>query len=136
MTLRFTPNRFALTCAALAASLAAATFQPAFAQSPKQNAQPADAAPYQGAVVEDIVARVNDQVISRSDYERAEQDLENQAHQQQWTQQQLYEQKHEMLRDLIDRQLLLSKGKELDITGETELVKRLDDMRKQYNLPT
>ena len=136
MTLRFTPNRFALTCAALAASLAAATFQPALAQSSKQNAQPADASPYQGTVVEDIVARVNDQVISRSDYERAEQDLDNQGHQQQWTQQQLFEQKHELLRDLIDRQLLLSKGKELDITGETDLVKRLDDMRKQYNLPT
>ena len=29
---------------------------------------------------------------------------------------------------------MLSKAKELDITGETELVKRLDDMRKQNNL--
>ena len=87
-------------------------------------------------MVEEIIARVNDQVISRSDYDRAEQDLENQARQQQWTQQQLFEQKHELLRDLIDRQLLLSKAKELDITGETELVKRLDEMRKQNNLPS
>jgi peptidyl-prolyl cis-trans isomerase SurA len=136
MTLRFTPNRFALSCAALAASLAVSSIQPAFAQSAKQNAPAQEPAPYQGTVVEDIIARVNDQVISRSDYERAEQDLENQAHQQQWTQQQLFEQKRELLRDLIDRQLLLSKGKELDITGETELVKRLDDMRKQNNLPS
>ncbi|WP_164981285.1 peptidylprolyl isomerase [Silvibacterium dinghuense] len=131
MTLRFPTHRIA--CAVLAASLAVPTLHPAFAQT-KQPAQ--DASPYQGEVVEDIVARVNDQVISRSDYERAEQDLENQARQQNWTQQQLFEQKHDMLRDLIDRQLLLSKAKELDITGETELVKRLDEMRKQNNLPT
>jgi peptidyl-prolyl cis-trans isomerase SurA len=133
MTLRFTPNRFAFSCAALAVSLAVTTLQPAFAQSAKPNAQ-ASQSPYQGAVVEDVVARVNDQVISRSDFERAEQDLEAQGRQQQWTQQQLYEQKRELLRDLIDRQLLLSKGKELDINGETELVKRLDDMRKQNHL--
>ncbi len=34
----------------------------------------------------------------------------------------------------IDQQLWLSKGKELGITGETELVKKLDEIRKQYNL--
>ena len=32
--------------------------------------------PYHGAVVEDIVAEVNDQVISKSDYDRAEQEME------------------------------------------------------------
>ncbi len=42
----------------------------------------------------------------------------------------------DLLRNLIDQQLWLSKGKELDITGETELVKRLDEIRKQYNLET
>ncbi len=40
----------------------------------------------------------------------------------------------ELLRNLIDQQLWLSKGKELGITGETELIKRLDEIRKQYNL--
>jgi peptidyl-prolyl cis-trans isomerase SurA len=42
--------------------------------------------------------------------------------------------RRDLLRNLIDQQLWLSKGKELDITGETELVKRLDEIRKQYNL--
>jgi peptidyl-prolyl cis-trans isomerase SurA len=135
MTLRFTPNRFALSCAALAASLAVASASTVFAQSTK-NAPAPDPSPYQGTVVEDIVAHVNDQVISRSDFMRAQQDLETQAQQQQWTPQQLADQKRQLLRDLIDRQLLLSKGKELDITGETELIKRLDDMRKQNNLPS
>ena len=41
-----------------------------------------------------------------------------------------------MLRNLIDQQLWLAKGKELGITGETELVNRLNDIRKQYNLAT
>ena len=42
----------------------------------------------------------------------------------------------DLLRNLIDQQLWLSKGKELGITGETELIKRLDEIRKQYHLDT
>ena len=42
--------------------------------------------------------------------------------------------KKDLLRDLVDKELLLSKGKELGITGETELVKRLDEIRKQNHL--
>jgi peptidyl-prolyl cis-trans isomerase SurA len=38
------------------------------------------------------------------------------------------------LRDLIDQQLLLERGKDLGITGETELVKRLNQMRQQMGL--
>jgi len=42
----------------------------------------------------------------------------------------------DLLRNLIDQQLWLSKAKELGITGDTELIKRLDEIRKQYNLET
>ena len=133
MTLRILLNR-----AALAASLAMAFVPCSYSQSSNsQSSKPAanaEQSPYPGEVVEDIVARVNDQVISRSDYDRAAQDLDSQGRQQQWTQQQLFEAKHDLLRDLVDQQLLLSKGKDLDITGETELVKRLDEMRKQNHL--
>jgi peptidyl-prolyl cis-trans isomerase SurA len=48
--------------------------------------------------------------------------------------QEISAQHKDLLRNLIDQQLWLSKGKELDITGETELVKKLDEIRKQYNL--
>jgi peptidyl-prolyl cis-trans isomerase SurA len=133
MTLRFAPYRLTSCRIAFTAGLAIATLPIALGQSSKSAPAPPQS-PYQGTVVEDVVARVNDQVISRSDYQRAEDDLDAQAKQQQWTQQQLYEQKHELLRDLVDQQLLLSRGKELDITGETELVKRLDEMRKQNHL--
>lgn len=87
-----------------------------------------------GAVVEERVAQVNDQIISRSDYERAEAQLTQEGQQQGWSEQELTEHKKDLLRDLIDQQLLLSKGKELGITGDTELVRRLDDIRKQNHL--
>ncbi len=44
------------------------------------------------------------------------------------------EKQRDVLRDLIDQQLLLQKAKDLGITGDTELIKRLDEMRKQMNL--
>ena len=94
----------------------------------------AQASPFGGTVVEDIVARVNEQIITRSDYDRAMQQLEQDGKQQGWSAQDLANRKHDLLRDLVDQQLLLSKGKELGITGDTELVRRLDEIRKQNHL--
>ena len=131
MILRFAPSRSAVFSAVLATGLAVASPLMTFGQA----ATGAQAQlPYPGAVVEEIVARVNDQVISTSDYNRAVQDLDQQAQQHEWTEQQLYEQKHNLLRDLIDQQLLLSRGKELGITGDAELIRELDEMRKQNHL--
>ncbi len=112
---------------------------PGFAQSRGSGStdvttQQTPQSPYHGAVVEDIVAEVNDQAISKSDYDRADQEMEAEARQQGWSQQQLMEQRRDLLRSLIDRQLLLSKGKDLGINGETQVVKRLDEMRKQYHM--
>jgi peptidyl-prolyl cis-trans isomerase SurA len=93
--------------------------------------------PYGGTVVEDIVARVNDQIITRSDYDRSLADVDREARQRGATTMQEISAGHrDLLRNLIDQQLWLSKGKELSITGDTELVKRLDEIRKQYNLET
>jgi peptidyl-prolyl cis-trans isomerase SurA len=131
MTLRFAPSRFVVFSAVLATSLALLPPATTFGQAAKASQEQS---PYPGLVVEDIVARVNDQVISTSDYDHAVQDLEQQAQQHQWTQQQLFEAKNSLLRDLIDQQLLISRGKELDITGETQLVQQLDEMRKQNHL--
>jgi len=93
-----------------------------------------ETAPVQGKVVEDIVARVNDQIITSSDYDRAAEQLTAEAGQQSIPPRELEQKKADLLRDLIDQQLLLSKGKELGITGETELIKRLDEIRKQNHL--
>jgi peptidyl-prolyl cis-trans isomerase SurA len=94
----------------------------------------ADTPPVQGKVVEDIVARVNDQIITSSDYDRAADQLTAEAGQQAIPAHELEQKKADLLRDLIDQQLLLSNGKELSITGETELIKRLDEIRKQNHL--
>ena len=92
------------------------------------------ASPYGGTVVEDIVARVNNQIITQSDYDHALSDMDQQLHERGDTMQQISEAHKELLRNLIDQQLWLSKGKELGITADTELVKKLDEIRKQYNL--
>ena len=100
-------------------------------QAKSQTAEPP---PVNGKVVEDIVARVNDQIVTQSDYDRAAEQMEAEAKQQGIPAQQVAQKQADMLRDLIDQQLLLSKGKELGITGETELIKELDEIRKQNHL--
>ena len=90
--------------------------------------------PYGGVTVEDILARVNDQIITRSDYDRALKEMDDQARQRGQNLQQIADGHKDLLRDLIDQQLWLSKGKELGITADTELVKQLDEIRKKYNL--
>jgi peptidyl-prolyl cis-trans isomerase SurA len=93
--------------------------------------------PYGGTTVEDIIARVNDQIITRSDYDRAMAEVDQEARQRGATTMQEIAAAHkDLLRNLIDQQLWLSKGKELGITGDTELIKRLDEIRKQYHLET
>ena len=102
-----------------------------------QNAHPATPeSPYGGVTVEDIVARVNDQIITRSDYDRAMSEMDTEARQHGASMQEISIGHKDLLRNLIDQQLWLSKGKELGITGETELVNKLNDIRKQSNLET
>ncbi len=87
-------------------------------------------------VVEEIVARVNNQIITRSAYQHEQQQLIDEAKQQDTAHadQIAAEGAKDVLRGLIDRELLLQKGKDLDITADTELIKKLDEMRKQMKL--
>ncbi|HEY1901851.1 MAG TPA: peptidyl-prolyl cis-trans isomerase [Terracidiphilus sp.] len=126
MTLRFLriPAAFVFGTALLASSALAQT-RAAVQQSP-----------YGGVTVEDIVAHVNDRIITQSDYDRAMKEADQEAKQHGATMQQISEGHRDLLRSLIDQQLWLSKGKELGIDGETDLIKRLDEIRKQYNLAT
>jgi peptidyl-prolyl cis-trans isomerase SurA len=94
------------------------------------------ASPYGGTTVEEIIARVNDQIITTADYQRAMEEADREERQHGATMQQISDSHKDLLRNLIDQQLWLSKGKELGITGETELVNKLNDIRKQYNLST
>ena len=87
-------------------------------------------------VIEEIVARVDNQIITRSEYLRSEEELRKEAQQQDPVNAEriVADREKDVLRDLIDQQLLLAKGKELGITADTELVKKLDQMRKDMNL--
>jgi peptidyl-prolyl cis-trans isomerase SurA len=91
-----------------------------------------------GQVVEEIVARVNSQIITRSEFLRSKDQLKDDVRQQDPSNaDKLFsEREKDILRDLIDQQLLLEKGKDLGITGDTDLVKRLDQMRKDMKLET
>jgi peptidyl-prolyl cis-trans isomerase SurA len=110
-------NRYALLLAA-----AGAILLPALA--------PAD------TVVEEIIARVNNEIITRTEFAHSREQLKQEAQQQNpsGADKIVAEKQRDVLRDLIDQQLLLQKGKDLGITGDTELIKRLDEMRKQMNL--
>jgi len=87
-------------------------------------------------IVDEIIARVDDTIITRSDLEKAKQQNQEELKQRypsdwqtRWTKLQ-----NDVLRDLIDQQLLLERGKELGITGETDVVKRLNQLRQQMGL--
>ena len=87
-----------------------------------------------GTVVEDVVVHVNDLIISRSDVERAEAQLAQEDQQNGATPAEAEERQKNLLRDMIDKQLLLSRGKELGINADAEVIRRLDEIRKQNKL--
>jgi len=89
-----------------------------------------------GTVVEEIIARINNHIITRSEFDRSQQQVQQEGEQQNATPQEITSKEKNVLRDLVDQQLLLQKGDDLGITAETDLVKRLDEIRKQMNLAT
>ena len=89
-------------------------------------------------VVEEIVARVNSQIVTRSEFARSKDQLKEEVKQKDPNNadKAYAEREKDILRDLIDQQLLIEKGKDLGITGDTELIKQLDQMRKDMKLGT
>lgn len=87
-------------------------------------------------VIEEIIARVNNQIVTRSEYLHSKDELRKEAMQQDPVNADklIAEKDKDVLRDLIDQQLLQEKAKDLGISGDTDLIKRLDEMRKQMNL--
>ena len=95
-----------------------------------------------GTVVEEIVARVNNEIITREDLEKARQSLESEVRDgcTKCTSEQVRDQvaakDKDLLRDLIDQSLLTQRAKDNGINVDTEVIKRLDAIRQQYKLPT
>jgi peptidyl-prolyl cis-trans isomerase SurA len=92
-----------------------------------------------GRVVEEIVARVNNEIISYSEYQKAESELHQEVTQdcQGCPQDRLatmYEDRQKnLLRDQIDQALLEQRAKDMGISVETDVIKRLDQVRLQNN---
>ncbi|MGA7839274.1 MAG: peptidylprolyl isomerase [Candidatus Acidiferrales bacterium] len=92
------------------------------------------------AVVEEIIARVNNDIITMSDYQKAEDQLrEEVAHDCQGCSQDrlmadFKDQQKDLLRGLIDQSLMVQRAKDMGISVESDVIKRLDDVRKQNGL--
>jgi len=93
--------------------------------------------PVGARVVERIIARVNNEIITKRMFDRELQKLRTQLAQNYSgaeLEAKVREQSKDLLRDLIDQALMVQKAKDLDINVETEVVKQLDEMRQESNL--
>jgi peptidyl-prolyl cis-trans isomerase SurA len=102
----------------------------------------AQSKPEKGTVVEEIVARVNNDIITLSEFQKADATLHEEiVHDCQnctpdKLEMQYRERAKDLLRDLIDQQLLIQRGKDEGLSVEADVIKRLDEVRKQNNLPS
>jgi peptidyl-prolyl cis-trans isomerase SurA len=142
MTLRI--SQFAVMCGLSMLALPGVTF----AQAPRYQSPlslpgspqpqltlpvPASITP-NATVVEDVIVHVNDQIINRSDVERSVQQLAQENQQSSASPAEAAEREKNLLRDMIDQQLLLSRAKELNLNVDAEVIRRLDEIRKQNHM--
>lgn len=87
-------------------------------------------------VVEEIIARINNSIITRTEYLREREQVKQEIQQQGTanSDKAYAEREKDILRGLIDQQLLVQKGEDLGISGDTDVIKRLDEMRKDMKL--
>lgn len=88
-------------------------------------------------LIDRIIARVNEEIITQRQYNQQEQDLRA-------TLAQHYSgdelavrynaEAHDLLQQMIDQDLLVQKAKDLNISAETDLVQRLDQIRQRMGL--
>jgi len=103
---------------------------------------PGQSKPEKGVVVEEIVARVNNDIITLSEFQKADASLHEEIQHdcQNCTTDKLQaeyrDRVKDLLRDLIDQQLLIQRGKDEGVSVEADVIKRLDEVRKQNNLPS
>src|SRR5580658_10466976 len=94
-----------------------------------------------GVVVEEIVARVNNEIITREDLEKARASLEGEVRDActnctpEQIRAEVATKDKDLLRDLIDQSLLTQRAKDDGINVDTDVIKRLDTIRIQNHLP-
>jgi peptidyl-prolyl cis-trans isomerase SurA len=87
-------------------------------------------------VIEEIIARVNNAIITRTEFQRSRDTAAQEAKERGGANasEEIAKREKDTLRDLIDQQLLVQKAQDLGITGDTEVVKRLDEIRQSMHL--
>ncbi|MBZ5563727.1 MAG: peptidyl-prolyl cis-trans isomerase [Acidobacteriia bacterium] len=94
-------------------------------------------APAATKIVDRIIARVNSEIITQRMFEQEKEKLRTQLssdYSGAELETQFREQSRNLLRDLIDQSLMVQKANDLDINVDTDVIKKLDDIRQQYNL--
>jgi peptidyl-prolyl cis-trans isomerase SurA len=90
----------------------------------------------------DIVARVNNDVITLAAYQKAEQTLRDEVTRdcqgcpQAQIDAQFKDQQKDLLRGMIDESLIVQRAKDMGVSVESDVNKRLDEVRQQNNLAT
>ena len=122
---------------------AAPPAKPAAPAAPKPKAatatQPVD--PNVGKTIEEIIARVNNEIITLTEYQKARQTAEDDAKQEcqgrctpEQLQTNIADRQKNTLRDLIDQSLLVQRAKDMGVSVEADLIKQLDQIRKQNKM--
>jgi len=88
-------------------------------------------------VLEEVIARVGNDIILKSEYEAEQKtlrdDLSQRGLQGAQLEQAFQEQSKDILRNLIDTSLLVQQAKDLGISGDLEVVKQEERMRQEHN---
>ena len=97
--------------------------------------------PNAGRTVEEIIARVNNEIITKSEYEKARNSAEEGAREDcqgkcapEQLKAEIEQRQKTSLRDLIDQSLLVQRAKDMGVSVEPELIKRLDAIRMQNKI--
>ena len=113
------------------------------AAKPAKPAAPKAVNPDSGKIVEEVIARVNNEIITRSEYDKARQTAEEDAKsecQNRCTPEQLQAdiegRQKTTLRDLVDQSLMVQRAKDMGVSVEPDLIKRLDSIRIDNKLPS
>jgi peptidyl-prolyl cis-trans isomerase SurA len=112
-------------------------------EKPAKPAVSKTANPESGKTVEEIIARVNNEIITRSEYDRerqkaveeAKSECENRCTPEQ-LQANIEDRQKNTLRELVDQALLVQRAKDMGVNVEAEVIKRLDAIRVQNKMKT
>ncbi len=92
-------------------------------------------------ILEEIIAKVNGDIVLRSEYDASLRDMRAQlGRDDQLTDeqkvQQLKERETNSLRDLIDNRLMIQRAKDLGLSVEAQVLRQRDDIMRQYKIKT